>query len=38
MPSNAVQSTSSSLSLFIEGYPDENPVVAFIKHHEKETQ
>ena len=36
MPSNAVQSTSSSL--FIEGYPDENPVVAFIKHHEKETQ
>ena len=36
MPSNAVQSTSGSL--FIEGYPDVNPVVAFIKQHEKETQ
>ena len=36
MLSNAVQSTSGSL--FIKGYPDENPVVAFIKHREKETQ
>jgi hypothetical protein len=36
MSSNAVQSTSGSL--FIEGYPDENPVVAFIERREKETQ
>ena len=35
MSSNAVQSTSGSL--FIEGYPDVNPVVAFIERREKET-